>query len=199
MDVRRVATWGGVLGPVGFVSSWAVAGRRTAGYRPLDDAISRLAVKGAPARVLMTAGFSGLGTTLSVFACLRRHELGAAGAAATLVSGLATLGAGFTRLERSPAADAAHLVFAVAGYASLSVAPALARRSLRDHGHGGVAALAPFVAIVSSCSLTATACGPRRGLFQRVGLTVGDAWLLATAVSLLRRGAERPQAAPATA
>jgi len=194
VDRRRLATWGGVIGPAAFVSAWSVAGRRADGYAALDDAISRLAAKGAPTRSLMTAGFTCLGVTLPVFAYVRRDVLGSAAAASAVLSGLATLGAGLTRLDRSRSSDAVHVVFAVIGYASLSAAPALAASSLHRHGQRRVAALAPFVAALSGLCLSATAWGPKRGLFQRVGLTVGDAWLAATALSLLADGG---QAAPA--
>ena len=36
--------------------------------------------------------------------------------------------------------------------------------------------------------LLATVAGPAHGLFQRLGLTIGDAWIVATAVVLLRSG-----------
>jgi hypothetical protein len=199
MDLRRLATFGGAIGPAAFVSTWVVTGRRSDGYAPLDDAISRLAASGAPTRRLMTAGFTCLGVTLSAFAYLRRDALGATGSTSALVSGLATLSAGFTSLERSPASDAAHLACAVIGYATLSAAPALAAGPLRRHGHPRLAAVAPAAAVLSGLSLAASAWGPKRGLFQRVGLTLGDAWLAATALSLLLRDERVAQAAPATA
>jgi len=34
--------------------------------------------------------------------------------------------------------------------------------------------------------LLATVAGPAHGLFQRLGLTIGDAWIVATAVALTR-------------
>jgi hypothetical protein len=47
----RLLALGGVIGPVAFVGSWALAGATTAGYSPLDSAISELAAVDAPTRV----------------------------------------------------------------------------------------------------------------------------------------------------
>ena len=41
--------------------------------------------------------------------------------------------------------------------------------------------------MASAVSLIATVAGPAHGLFQRVGLTIGDAWIVATALSMTSR------------
>ena len=41
-------------------------------------------------------------------------------------------------------------------------------------------------AAVSGASLLAATLGPYDGLFQRIGLTVGDAWIAASAARLAR-------------
>jgi hypothetical membrane protein len=194
MRWSRAATFGGAIGPLGFVGAWIVAGARTARYSPVHDAISRLAATHAPHRLLMTAGFVCFGVGVPLFAFAVRDQIGTKAAVAAVVSGLATLGVAASPLDVSHRVDMLHGAFATVGYVALAAVPALARRSMRTNGYKALAAVAPFVTIVSALSLGATSLGPAHGLFQRVGLTATDAWLVVTASACIRKQWEPPRA-----
>ena len=187
----RPLAWAGVAGPVAFVGAWATAGAVTDGYSAVDDAISRLASVHAPNRWLMTAGFVCFGVALPVYGVALREALGGKAWVAATVTGCATLGAAAFSLDRSSTGDTAHGVLATAGYVSLALTPLLAARSLSDRGHRHAAAASRVVSAMSAVCLVATAAGPAHGLFQRLGLTVVDAWLAASAIAILR-GAVAP-------
>jgi hypothetical protein len=173
-----------VIGPCAFVAAWAVAGARAERYSPVDDAISRLAAHHAPTRVLMTLGFVCFGVGVPAFALAARDRIGAKAAVAGVLTGLATLGVAAAPLDVSDRVDLLHGAFATAGYVTLAALPTLARRTMHHNGHRRLAASAPFVTTVSAISLAATALGPAHGLFQRIGLTTTDAWVVAAALSV---------------
>lgn len=178
---------GGVAGPAAFVTAWAVLGRRLPGYSPVDDAISRLAATGAPDRAWMTAGLVAFGTGLPLYAtALRRALPGPAWTCAT-ATGLATLGVAAFPLG-SPTRDTVHGVFAGIGYATLAATPLVASAPLARSGRRLWAGSAVVAGVASGLSLLATLAGPASGLFQRVGLTVADAWVVASALDLARGG-----------
>jgi hypothetical protein len=168
------------------VTAWLVAGARADGYSPVDDAISRLAANGAPTRAVMTTGFVCFGVALPVFANATRGRIGNAAATAIAASGLATLAVAAAPLDVSDAIDRLHGAFATAGYVSLAAVPVLAAHSMRANGFRGLPAVAPYFTLVSAVSLAATTIGPASGLFQRIGLTTIDVWLVAAAVALGR-------------
>jgi hypothetical protein len=85
-----------------------------------------------------------------------------------------------------------HGVFAAIGYVTLAALPLLAARSFARDGRRGWARASVIVAAVSAACLAATTLGPLHGLFQRAGLTVADAWIVATALSLRRRHSRIP-------
>ena len=159
-----------------FVGCWAVLGARAPGYDPTQDAISRLAADGAPDQVWMTLGFVVYGIGLLLFAAaLREADDGPAWLAAA-TTGLATLGVAAFPLD-GWAGDAPHGVAAGVGYLSLAAVPLLAR------GPAPVASRLVGVAALACLGLTAVVDGS--GLLQRVGLTLGDAWVVAAAVAVL--------------
>ena len=170
----------GVLGPTAFVAAWAIAGARRDGYSPVEDAISRLAELGASSRPLMNAGFLTFVVAVPTFAVAARQALGAAATAALVVAGLSTLGVAATPLGPGP--DTAHGVFAGIGYVAMAATPVLA-----DRRRGAM------VSALAAASLVATMIGPAHGLFQRLGLGVVDAWIVATA---LRQRRENRSGAP---
>ena len=170
----------GVLGPTAFVAAWAIAGARRDGYSPVDDAISRLAELGASSRPLMNAGFVTFGVAVPTFAVAARQALGTPATAALVVAGLSTLGVAATPLGPGP--DTAHGVFAGIGYIAMAATPVLA-----DRRRGAM------VSALAAASLVATTIGPAHGLFQRLGLGVVDAWIVATA---LRQRRENRSGAP---
>lgn len=161
----------GVIGPAAFVAAWAIAGARRSGYSPIDDAISELARVGTSSRPMMTAGFVTFGVAVPAFALGARRELGTPAAIALTVAGVATLGvAGFPLRDGSSAT--AHAVCAAVGYAGIAAAPALASRRASGFALSAAAAVA----------LAASTFDSTHGLFQRLGLGVVDAWIVAVAL-----------------
>jgi hypothetical membrane protein len=187
----RTAALGGVIGPVAFIGAWVVGAAATsAPYSSIDDAISRLAAVGSDTRWLMTAGMITFGLALPVFAwALRSTVSGRAWTTAT-VTGVATLAVAVTPLDRSDTIDRLHGMFAGIGYLTLAATPLLAAGPLRAMGHVRLARCGVAAGIVSAVALALTATDLPTGLFQRVGLTVSDAWVVATAIAI-RRGAVR--------
>jgi len=184
---RDLTALGLILGPAAFVAAWVVAGARMPDpYSPVADAISRTAAVGSPQRGLMTGGFLlyAAGSAAGAVA-LRRGVAGPAWIAAA-VNGVATVGVALTPLDRSSAVDAAHGVAATTGYVSLALTPLLAARPLAAAGHAGAArASVGIAAAVGACLAATVAVDDASGLLQRLGLTIGDAWLVAAGAALL--------------
>jgi hypothetical membrane protein len=171
----------GVVGPAAFVGAWAVGGLLLDGYSPVQDAISRLAAAGAETAPLMTAGFVTFGCAMVVFSrAVRRSDCGRAASIAVGATGLATLGVAATPLDTG--VDGLHGVAAFVGYATLAAAPALAAAFGRLSPPWRAASVVASVA--TAASLAATVVGPASGLFQRLGLTIGDLWLAAVAAGM---------------
>jgi hypothetical protein len=101
------------------------------------------------------------------------------------VNGVATLGVALTPLEHSSTLDTAHTITATTGYVSLALTPLLAARPLADAGHRRAAAASVATGAVVAACLAATAVTERSGLPQRLGLTTGDLWLIATGAAIL--------------
>jgi hypothetical membrane protein len=187
-DRRIVASaLGGVIGPAAFVGAWVAGAIRTPGYSSVDTAISRLAAVGASTRPLMTAGMITFGVALPVFSRALREEFGDAVAAAAIVAGVGTLAVAALPLDVSHSVDVAHGVAATIAYLGTAGMPALALGTLRRRGSDSAATLSVVIAAVSAASLAATTVGPAHGFFQRLGLTVADVWMVAVALTLLRR------------
>jgi hypothetical protein len=106
---------------------------------------------------------------------------------------VATLGVAAFPLHVSTTVDRAHGTCAGIGYIALALVPLLAAGTLASEGHHRAALLSRLVAAVSAASLVATPFTEANGLFQRLGLTVVDVWLVATAVTLLLRPAATRQ------
>jgi len=172
----------GVVGPAAFVVAWLVAGALTEGYSATDEAISRLAATGAPRRALMTAGFVCFGVAMVFYAGSLRRRFGDWVGIAAATSGGATLGVALFPLDTSTALDGAHNVLAALGYVALAATPVLAARPLAAGGRRRTAVASTVTGLLAGACLLATVAGPAHGLFQRAGLTIVDAWLMATAV-----------------
>lgn len=180
----RALALGGVIGPTGFVAGWLTLGATRTGYHPLDDAISRLAEIGATTRPAMTAAFIGFGVGLPLYGqALRRRLPGAAWVTAT-ATGVATLGVAAFPL-RAGGGGAVHGVFASVGYATLAATPLLAAGPLARSGRPRFARASVAASLLSGACLLATTLGTRHGLFQRAGLTVGDLWVVGSALWLM--------------
>jgi hypothetical membrane protein len=187
-DAVRTAAIGGVIGPAGFIGAWTIGAAVTSTpYSSIDDAISRLAAVGSDTRWLMTAGFVTFGLSLPVYAwALRATIPGRAWITAT-VTGLATLAVAATPLDRSDTVDRLHGIFAGIGYLTLAATPILAASPLLAMGHRRLARSGVAAGVMSAVALALTTTGMPTGLFQRVGLTVSDAWIIASALAI-RRG-----------
>ena len=183
--VRRVFAVGGVVGPAAFVIAWAALGARKAGYNPIQDHISRLAAQGVPERAAMTAGFATFGVGLPIYAVALRDALGGKAWLAATATGVATLGVAAFPLD-GPAGDSAHAIAAGAGYATLAALPLLAAGPLARAGQRGWARFSWVTGAASGACLLGTMVGQATGLMQRLGLTIGDVWVVASAIALLR-------------
>ena len=179
--MKRVAAWGGVVGPAAFIGAWALGGAITSRpYSPVEDTISQLAAVGAPTRSLMTAGMLTFGVALPTFAVALRRALPGRAWIAAAATGIATLGVAATPLDRSALVDNLHLAFAGVGYVTLAAVPVLARGALIDLGHPRLAAFGVAMAAVSAAALPTSLAVAQSGLFQRIGLTAGDLFLIAS-------------------
>ena len=189
---RTWVAWGFVVGPVAFVAAWAVGGLRTPDYSPVHDAISRLAAVGSPERVLMTTGFVVYGVAVTVGGLAVRASVISRAWPAVVVNGGATLAVAALPLDVSTAGDRAHGVAATIGYVSLALVPVLAAGPLDRAGHRRVAVLSVGAGIGIGVCLALTVVADAKGAFQRAGLGIGDAWLVAAGLSLATaRGALR--------
>lgn len=202
----------GILGVAAYVASWALAGAVRSDYDPLEQAISELFERGAPApgRGLLVASLVASGVALIVFAAAMDRGLpgrGRAGPIAAAVSGIMTVLVAAAPCTQgcpgygSSVTDSAHVVLAGIGYLALVLAPLLTARRLRPVAPRfaawsvgfGVVALAGF--LVRSFGLV-DAYG---GLQQRVFNTIADAWFVVVAVWLLTRGRGRRGGRPGSA
>ncbi len=179
----RLLAFGGVIGPVVFVATWALAGSVRSGYSPVDDAISDLAAVGTSTRVAMTIAFVVYGLGMAAFALALRDTLDGAAWVAALITGLATIGVAMTPLG-GWSGDGAHAAFAGVGYVSIVTLPLLAAGPFAARGARRAAVASRVVALVAAGCLLASTLGPAHGLWQRLGLTVADAWIVAVATML---------------
>jgi hypothetical membrane protein len=181
----RWAALGGVVGPTAFVSAWVAGAALTdVAYSPTEDAISRLAAVGADTRPLMTAGFVAFGVGVAVHAWALRRTVDGPAWVAAVVAGLATLAVAGLPLDRSDRVDAWHGVAAGVGYVAVAATPLLAARALRRSGHRRLGGLGVTAGTLSATALALTVTGTSAGFFQRLGLTVADAWIIASGIAV---------------
>lgn len=178
----RLLALGGVVGPAAFIGAWSVLGATRDGYSPIHDAISRLAEHGASTAPAMTAGFMTFGIAVPAFAMAIRREVEGPAWLAAFTTGVATIGVAATPLDSG--VDALHGLFAGVGYLSLASVPFLAAPALRGRGRPDLAVASQIISALSGVCLVATLAGQAHGFFQRAGLTMGDAWLVAAGVGL---------------
>ncbi|MEO5900555.1 MAG: DUF998 domain-containing protein [Ilumatobacteraceae bacterium] len=180
----RLAAIGGVVGPAAFVGAWVVGAAVTRrDYGPVHDAISRLAEVGADTRTLMTTGFLCFGVGVTLYAGALRRVLEGPAWMTAAATGVATLAVAAAPLGHSPGVDSLHGVVAGFGYLTLAATPLLAARPLIRRGHRTLGRLGVVAGAVSGLALLASvAGGVPTGLSQRVGLTVGDVWIGASAL-----------------
>jgi len=179
-SVRRAAL-GGVIGPVAFIGAWVACAAATAHYSSIHDAISDLARVGAPTRVGMTAGFVVFGIGVIAFGFALRATLPGPAWIAAVATATCTLGVAATPLG-GWSGDGAHAACAGAGYVTLVALPLLAASPLGRAGRVAAARSSIGIGAVAGLCLAASALGPAHGLWQRLGLTAGDVWIVTAAV-----------------
>lgn len=172
-----------MVGPVAFVGAWIGSGLATTGYSAVSNAISDLARIGAGTRPAMSTGFIIYGVAVSVYALALRRALPGLAWVAAVVCGVSTLGVAAVPLGW--AHDGLHGLFAGIGYAAIAATPALAVAPLRRAGRSQWATTSLLMALAAGGCLVATVAGPAHGFFQRAGLTIGDVWIVTSAVVIL--------------
>ncbi len=95
-------------------------------------------------------------------------------------TGLATLGVAALPLD-GWAGDPAHAVAAGIGYVTLAATPLLAAGPLADLGYRREALASRVIGVAALACLAGTTVADRSGLLQRMGLTLGDLWLVTAA------------------
>ena len=170
--VRNFGAALGIAGPVGFISAWVGAGAATPGYSPVSEHISRLAASGTSTHAAMTAGLVAYGVTAPIFARVVGDELSKPAAFA---------------LDISDVIDKLHAASAFGTYVSLTLVPILASRALKKRGYIKTSRASIAIGAIAGVSFAASLLGPAHGLFQRVGITTVDVWLVGAAVVILAK------------
>jgi hypothetical protein len=139
----------------------------------------------------MTTAFVVFAGGLCCYAWAMRSTRLAPVSAAAAVSGLATIGVAAFPLHHSATVDSVHGVFAGTGYVTLAATALGSAVVLTRLGSASWARVAAVTGAVSAASLALTLLGSFGGLFQRLGLTAGDVWVVTSAVAIYR-GADEP-------
>jgi hypothetical membrane protein len=179
----RLLALGGIIGPLTFIGCWAIAGAVTHGYSAIDDTISDLAAVGATTRVSMTVGFVVFGVGLVAFGLALRRALGGGAWIAAITTGACTIAVAATPLG-GWSGDSVHAAFAGLGYASIVLLPALAAPEFAARGRTGWSRAAWLTALAAAACLLASTFAPGHGAWQRLGLSIGDVWIVSAAAAL---------------
>ncbi len=175
------ASISGVVGPVTFTLGWIILGFRINHYSPVRQAISELARTGASTQLAMTLVFITYGVALVAYAFgLRTLNRPASNVA--FVQGIAVLGIAASPLGSST--NRLHFIFAAITYITLAALPLLTMPTLMSSKYAQVVSRLWFVAI--AFPLLVSVIGPESadGLYQRIGLTCGSAWIAWSAICL---------------
>lgn len=180
----------GIAAPASFISAWVTGGAVTPGYSPVQDHISDLAAIGATTRPLMTAGFLGFSAFAPFFAKHLAASLDQPALRLSLTAAAAgTLGVAAFPLG-GPFGTGPHGAAAAVSYLAMASNPVLGSRALRRSGNDDrLAGLSLVTGLAAGALLTRSLVGEQQGLFQRLGMTVADSWLIGMAVRELRRDA----------
>lgn len=138
----------------------------------------------------MTIGFVVYGVGVLGFGLALRDSLPGGAGIAAMVTGASTLGVAAFPLG-SPTADRVHAVFAGVGYCALALTPLLAAGPLARDGRARWAWASRGTAFAVAGCLVLSTLGARHGLWQRAGLTIGDAWIMFGALAHLRSAGGR--------
>lgn len=191
----------GALGVLAYISAWAVAGALTPSYDPLQQAISELFARGAPAgpRWLVAGALMATGVLLAAMGPALHHGLPGRGMAGPVLTSLS--GAGTVAVALAPCSDGCpgfgssltdslHTLTAAFGYLTLLAAPIAFAWRLRHHlpRIAAVSALLGGIAAVGFALRYGGVVPAVPGLQQRVMNTVADLWyVLAAGVVVHRR------------
>lgn len=132
----------------------------------------------------MTTGFVFFGFLVPLFARAVKLSVNRSAAIALSVTALATLGVALTPLDRSEAVDGWHSLFAGLGYLALGAAPVFAWPQLRVDGRRTLGFVGLVAAAIAAVSLPLSLTDYPTGLFQRLGLTAVDLWIIGLALSI---------------
>jgi hypothetical protein len=177
----RAARIGVVAGVSVFVVAWIALGSRLDDYSPASEMISQIARIDRSTHLAMTVAFATFGVTMCAFALALRSSNSRSWTAA-LVHGVSVIGVALTPLGTTQG-DHFHNVCAGVAYVSLATLPWLfVRRDVTTN----LWRLARGTSIAIGTSLVLSVFGPAStaGLFQRLGLTIGDAWIIYMATLL---------------
>lgn len=192
--MSRTRPWlalGGIAGPVAFVAAWSILGAGRSGYSPVQDPISELAEVGAPSRAAMTAGLVAFGAGVGAYAPALHAALPGGAGPAVAASAAASLGIALFPLG-TDLGDGPHAAAAAVAYLSLAATPVLGARTLIVRGKRRDAYLSIAAGIMIGVSLLASVLASQGvGLAQRIGLTVADVWIVATASAIIRSNRAR--------
>jgi hypothetical protein len=182
---RRLAI-GGIVGPTAFVAAWAIGALvNDRQLSPIDDAISQLAHVDSNTRVLMTAGFVTFGVGVGLFATAAHSRLGTVTSLWLAATSVSTIAVAALPLGASDTIDRLHGVAAAVGYLTLIAAALGAGCPLERLGARRLARLGRVAAAIAAASLTASLTIGPSGVFQRIGLTAVDAWIVSVATLIV--------------
>ena len=173
---------GAIVGPAAFIGAWIGGGLSTSGYSALTNPISDLAAIGADTAPLMNAGFSAYGVGVPLGAWAMRRVIGAPAATALIINGLLTFGVMAAPLERSETVDQIHAAFAGSAYVALAAGVLLASGRLKPNW---LRRTSGIVGTITALALVGSVTAESPGLFQRIGLTTADAWLIGMGVAFI--------------
>lgn len=182
----RARAWAGIAGPAAFVAAWGVLGATRGGYSSVNDPISRLAEIGSPTRPVMTAALLTFAAGVVAYVPVLRLRFPGSTARAATVTALATVGIAAAPLG-GRGGDEVHGVIAGIAYVGWAAMPLLAGRTQLDRGERTAATVSIGAGLAIAVALaTSVLQQDRTGLTQRLGLTIGDLWFMASAAAELR-------------
>ena len=159
-----------MVGPIVFIAAWAVLGAGADRYDPTRDPISRLAALGAATRPAMTAGLLALAAGMTLYGLALRPQRGWL---LPVVNGVATFGIAALPLDGD--VDSAHGLAAFLGYLTLAAVPVVV---------GPRTPAAVTTSVVAGLCLVLSVLVDRDGVFQRIGLTVAQLWVVLSGLGL---------------
>lgn len=181
-DSRSPFAAGAIVGPATFIGAWVAGGLSTPGYSAITNPISELAAVGAGTAPLMNAGFAVYGAGVPLAAWAMRRVIGTPAATALMINGLLTFGVMAAPLDRSDVIDQIHAAFAGSAYVALATGILLASRNLRPNWLRNTSIA---VGATTALALVASVTTETPGLFQRIGLTTADTWLIGMGIAIV--------------